>query len=76
MEHDQEVEGSNPDTIYWMDVSIASYYILAKYGNKNSQMVHTNKIFLKFIYLWIDGCLSETGLVNLEDLSDSVQLVL
>jgi hypothetical protein len=76
MAHDQEVEGSNPDTIYWKDVSVASYYIIAKYGNKNSQMGHTNKKNSKFIYLWIDGCLSEAGLVNLEDLGDSVQLVL
>jgi hypothetical protein len=25
--HDQEVVGSNPGTIYWMDVSNVSYYI-------------------------------------------------
>jgi hypothetical protein len=43
MAHDQEVEGSNPDTIYWKDVSVASYYIIAKYGNKNSQMGQTKK---------------------------------
>jgi hypothetical protein len=30
MAHDQEVVGSNPDTVYWMDVSIAFYYILEK----------------------------------------------
>ncbi len=28
MAHDQEVEGSNPGTVYWMDVTDdASYYI-------------------------------------------------
>jgi hypothetical protein len=26
----QEDVGSNPDTIYWMDVSVASYYIERK----------------------------------------------
>ena len=45
MAHDQEVMGSNPDNVYWMDVSIVSYYIIEKYGNKGSQMVHTKKIF-------------------------------
>ena len=25
--HDQEVLSSNPGTVYWMDVSDASYYI-------------------------------------------------
>jgi hypothetical protein len=28
--HNQEDVGSNPDTVYWMDVSIASYYIETK----------------------------------------------
>ena len=27
MAHDQEIMGSNPVTVYWMDVSDASYYI-------------------------------------------------
>jgi hypothetical protein len=27
MAHDQEIEGSNSGTIYWMDVSDVSYYI-------------------------------------------------
>jgi len=31
MVHDKEVMGSNPDTKYWMDVSVdASYYIKRK----------------------------------------------
>jgi hypothetical protein len=47
--HDQEVMGSNTGTVYWMDVSNASYYINAHENNKNkgSQMGHTKKIFLK-----------------------------
>jgi hypothetical protein len=36
--------GSNPGTIYWMDVSDASYYIERKIENKGSQMGHTKKI--------------------------------
>jgi hypothetical protein len=28
--HNQEDVGSNPDTVYWMDVSVASYYIRRK----------------------------------------------
>ena len=27
MAHDQEVVGSNPGTVYWMDVSDSRYYI-------------------------------------------------
>jgi hypothetical protein len=30
MVHDLSVMGLNPDTIYWMDVSAASYYIIEK----------------------------------------------
>jgi hypothetical protein len=30
MAHDQEIVGSNPVTVYWMDVSDASYYIEEK----------------------------------------------
>jgi hypothetical protein len=30
MAHDQEIMGSNPGTVYWMDVSDASYYIIEK----------------------------------------------
>jgi hypothetical protein len=31
MAHDQEVVGSNPNTVYWMDVSNdASYYTITK----------------------------------------------
>jgi predicted acetyltransferase len=38
MAHDQEVVGSNPDIVYWMDVSVARYYIIKNYGNKGSQL--------------------------------------
>jgi hypothetical protein len=30
MAHDQEIMGSNPGTVYWMDVSNARYYIVEK----------------------------------------------
>jgi hypothetical protein len=45
--HDQEVVGSNPGRIYWMDVSVASYYIKEKYGNKCSRMRNNKKYILK-----------------------------
>jgi hypothetical protein len=35
--------GSNPDTVYWMDVTVTSYYMIEKYGNKGSVMGHTKK---------------------------------
>ncbi len=47
MAHDQEVVGSNPGTVYWMDVSDASYYIQENNENKGSRMGHTKKIFKK-----------------------------
>jgi len=49
--HDQEVVGSNPGTIYWMDVSDDSYYININVHennkNKGSQKGHTKKICKK-----------------------------
>ncbi len=48
--HDQEVVGLNPGTLYWMDVSVASYYINIHKNNENkgSQMGHTTrKYFFK-----------------------------
>jgi hypothetical protein len=45
MAHDQEIMGSNPCTVYWMDVSDASYYNKRKIENKGSQMGHTKKYF-------------------------------
>jgi hypothetical protein len=47
MVHDREIVGSNPGTVYWMDVSDASYYIKEKLKNKGSQMGHTKKKFKK-----------------------------
>jgi hypothetical protein len=45
MAHDQEVMGLNPCTVYWMDVSDASYYInsYTKITKKGSRMGHTKK---------------------------------
>jgi hypothetical protein len=49
MAHNQEIMGLNPDTVYWIDVSVASYYInihkqkIAK--NKGTLMGYTKKIF-------------------------------
>jgi hypothetical protein len=43
MAHDQEVMGSNPGTIYWMDVSDDRYYIQENNENKGSKMGHTKK---------------------------------
>jgi hypothetical protein len=35
--------GSNPGTVYWMDVSDASFYMHENNENKVSQMGHTKK---------------------------------
>jgi hypothetical protein len=43
------IVGSNPDTIYWMDVS---YYIQENNENKGSRMGHTKKIFKKKYLKW------------------------
>jgi hypothetical protein len=56
MAHDQEVVGSNPGTVYWMDVSDdASYYIkrklkikVAKWGTAKKYL---KKHWQKFILL-------------------------
>ncbi len=37
MAHDQEVVGSNPGTVFWMDVSDASYYIHDNNKNKDTK---------------------------------------
>ena len=54
MAHDQEIVGSNPGTVYWMDVSDASYYIseklkikVAKWGKpkkKKKKQSHKNLV--------------------------------
>jgi hypothetical protein len=41
------IVGSNPGTVYWMDVSDASYYIQENNENKGSRMGHTKKILKK-----------------------------
>jgi hypothetical protein len=43
MAQDQEVVGLNPGTVYWRDVSDASYYIQENNENKGSRMGHTKK---------------------------------
>jgi hypothetical protein len=52
MAHNQEVVGSNPGTIYWMDVSDACYYINTHQNNENkgSQMGHTKKFKKKYLF--------------------------
>ena len=53
MAHDQEVMGSIPGTVYWMDVSDdASYYIKRKLKIKVAQMGHTI-LKKKYIYIFI-----------------------
>ncbi len=50
MAHDQEVVGSNPDNIYWMDVRDAtSYYINMHENNKYKEPngVHRQKYIEK-----------------------------
>ncbi len=52
MAHDQEVMGSNPDSVYCMDVSDdASYYIHENNKNKGSRMGQTKKNQKKTLYL-------------------------
>jgi hypothetical protein len=46
MAHDQEIMGSNPGTVYWMDVSDASYYIREKFKIKVAKW-GTPKKYLK-----------------------------
>jgi hypothetical protein len=43
MAHDQEVVGSSPGTIFWMDVSNLLAITLKKIENKGKQMGHTKK---------------------------------
>jgi hypothetical protein len=58
MAHDQEVVGSNPGTVYWMDVSNLLAITLKKIENKGSQMGHTKKVFLKRSYFYVTNSLS------------------
>ncbi len=45
MAHNQEVVGSNPGNVYWMDVNDACYYISKHENNENEgrQIGHTKK---------------------------------
>ncbi len=36
MAHDQEIVGSNPGTVHWMDVTDASYYVNIHEKNENN----------------------------------------
>ena len=46
MAHDQEVMGSKPDTLYWINVSnLLAITLKKKIENKGSQMGHTKNIF-------------------------------
>jgi hypothetical protein len=45
MAHDQEILGSNPGTVYWMDVSDASYYIKEKLKIKVAKWGTPKKYF-------------------------------
>jgi hypothetical protein len=45
--HDQEVLGLSPDTVYWMDLSDARYYIHENNKNRGSRMGHTKKKIFK-----------------------------
>jgi hypothetical protein len=47
MAHDQEVMGSNPGTVYWMDGCDLLAIKLKKIENKGSQMGRPKKIFLQ-----------------------------
>ena len=46
MADDQEIMGSNPGTVYWMDFSDASYYIIEKLKMKVAKW-GTPKKYLK-----------------------------
>jgi hypothetical protein len=58
MAHDQEVVGSNPGTVYWMDVSDAGHYInpkitkikVAKWGTPKKYLKNTLNHALKTVY--------------------------
>ncbi len=43
MAYDQEVMGSNPGIVYWMDVSDDASCYIKKIENKSSQIRHTQK---------------------------------
>jgi hypothetical protein len=51
MAHDQEIVGSNPDIVYWMDVSNASYYIKEKFKIKIAKWGTPKKILSVIILI-------------------------
>jgi hypothetical protein len=67
MAHKQEVVSSNPDTVYWMDVSDAKAITLSrKWGKKGSQMGHTKKIFFKLsLHAYCYGFWTNLSLVRI-----------
>jgi hypothetical protein len=46
MAHDQEIVGLNLDTVYWMDASVANYYI-NKHKQKKTKIKDTTKKTIK-----------------------------
>jgi hypothetical protein len=51
--HDPEVMSSNPCTVYWMDVSDASNYVIKKMEIKVAKWGTPKKIFEKRSFLLI-----------------------
>ena len=51
MAHDHKVVGLNPGTVYWMDVSDASYYIINKTEMKVEKWGTPKFFFFLIIYL-------------------------
>jgi hypothetical protein len=63
MAHDQEVVGSNPSTIYWLDVSdLLAITLKKKVEIKSSQMGHIKK---KFKSLGVYKVIAAGRLINL-----------
>jgi hypothetical protein len=52
MAHDQEIVGLNPGTVYWMDVSDASYYITEKLKIKVAKWGTPKKYLKKLYCVW------------------------
>jgi hypothetical protein len=65
MAHDQEVEGSNPGTVYWMDVSnLLANYVEEKLKIKVAEWSpHTQKKEILFSYkILFDGSTTKNSL--------------
>jgi hypothetical protein len=50
MAYDQEFVSSNPITVYWMDVSVANYYIKEKLKIKVAKWGTPKKKYLKNLF--------------------------